>query len=367
MSKPMQLTKRTIAPLRPRGRRRPTTGPAGPATRTGDTSSIVNCVIYVDGHRVDFDGDYRAAANRARALGGFVWLGLHEPSADELTDLAEEFGLHPLAVEDAIFAHQRPKLDRYDDSLFAVLKTVQYVEHEHLTATSEIVQTGEVMVFIGPDFALTVRHGDHGGLAATRAHLEEDAELLRQGPSSVLHAVADTIVDSYLLVANEIETDVDEVESSVFSPRRTQDVDRIYQLKRELLELRRAVAPLRTPLRTLAERHLALVPAEIREYFRDVEDHHQRVTEQIASFDELLTSILQACLARVTVSDNEDMRKISAWVAIAAVPTSVCAIYGMNFQTMPELKWTFGYPLVMGIIVVVCLLLYRGFRRNGWL
>jgi magnesium transporter len=364
MSKSPGLTRRTIAPLRPLAKRRPT---ADPVALADGSNAIVNCGLYVDGYRVAFDGDFREAARRARELDGFVWMGLHEPSADQLTELAREFDLHPLAVEDAVFAHQRPKLDRYDDTLFAVLKTVQYVEHEHLTATSEIVQTGEVMVFVGPNFAITVRHGQHGGLAATRAQLETEPELLRHGPSAVLHAIADHVVDSYLSVANEIETDVDDVETSVFSPRRTQDVERIYQLKRELLELRRAVLPLRIPLRTLAERHLAAVPTEVREYFRDVEDHHQRVREQIASFDELLTSILQACLARVTVSDNEDMRKISAWVAIAAVPTSVCAIYGMNFTHMPELNWTYGYPLVMGVIAVVCLLLYRGFRRNGWL
>ncbi|MGI8870724.1 MAG: magnesium and cobalt transport protein CorA [Mycobacteriales bacterium] len=323
--------------------------------------------MYADGKRVSFDGDFRAAAALARDLDGFVWLGLHEPTVDQLDDISKEFDLHPLAIEDAVFAHQRPKLDRYDDMLFLVLKTVRYVEHEALTSTSEIVETGEVMVFAGASFAITVRHGEHGALARTRARLEHDSELLQHGPAAVLHAVADQVVDSYQLVSDEIERDVDEVETSVFSPRRTQDVDRIYQLKREVLELRRAVAPLRTALRSLAERHLPLIPPEIREYFRDVEDNQQRVTEQIGSFDELLTSILQASLARVTVSDNEDMRKISAWVAIAAVPTSVCAIYGMNFTHMPELRWSWGYPTVMGLLLIACVLLYRGFRRNGWL
>ncbi|MGI9092223.1 MAG: magnesium and cobalt transport protein CorA [Mycobacteriales bacterium] len=257
--------------------------------------------------------------------------------------------------------------ERYDDTLFVVFKTVSYVEHEALTATSEVVDTGEVMIFLGSHFAITVRHGQHSALREVRARLQQDPDLLRLGPSSVLYAVADRIVDEYLRVTIEIEQDVDEVETSVFTPSRSQDIGRIYQLKREILELRRSVAPLAEPLRLLSGRRLTVVHEDIWEYFRDVHDHLTKVREQIAGFDELLTAILQACLARVTMVENEDMRRISAWVAIAAVPTAIAAIYGMNFKHMPELHWQFGYPIVMAVIIVICLVLYRGFRRNGWL
>jgi magnesium transporter len=341
--------------------------PVPSAPTTSQRDCVVDCGVYVDGVRLPFSGGYVEAARLARKRRGFVWLGLYEPTAQQFAGIADEFDLHPLAVEDAVNAAQRPKLERYDDTLFVVLKTLRYVEHERLTATSEIVNTGEVMVFVGPHFAITVRHGRHGRLGSVRHWLEERPELLAYGPAAVLYAISDNVVDQYLSVVSDVEADIDEVETSVFSPSRTQDVERIYQLKRELLELRRAVSPLAGPMRTLAERHLTAVPDEIREYFRDVADHVTRVREQVGSFDELLSSILQACLARMTMAENEDMRKISAWVAIAAVPTAVCAVYGMNFRHMPELGWTYGYPIVMGVIAVVCALLYRGFRHNGWL
>lgn len=361
MSSPLKIARRPI------GRRRRALSRVPSSTEMTPRDCIVDCGVYVDGIRIPFSGNYVDAARLARKRGGFVWIGLHEPTADQFVGIADEFDLHPLAVEDAVKAHQRPKLERYDDVLFVALKTVSYVEHEHLTATSEVVNTGEVMVFVGADFAITVRHGQHGALRPVRRRLEGEPELLALGPASVLYAVADSAVDAYLSVVGDVEIDVEEVEASVFTPRRTQDVERIYQLKREILELRRSVLPLTVPLRTLSERNLQAVPEDIREYFRDVADHLTRVREQITGFDELLTSILQACLARVTMSENEDMRKISAWVAIAAVPTAVCAVEGMNFKHMPELGWTYGYPVVMAAILVICFCLYRGFRKNGWL
>ncbi len=359
MSSPLKITRRPI------GRRHSTV--RGSVADAAARECVVDCGLYVDGRRASFSGGFAEAARLAREQDGFVWLGLHEPTAEQFAGIAAEFDLHPLAVEDAVNAHQRPKLERYDDTLFVVFVTVQYVEHEALTATSEIVNTGQVMVFTGPNFAITVRHGQHSALGAVRHRLDADASLLVHGPTSVLYAVADHVVDDYLSVAADVEVDVDEIETSVFSPQRSQDVERIYQLKREVLELRRAVLPLTGPLRMLAERHLAGVPDDIREYFRDVEDHLTRVRDQISGFDELLSSILQACLARVTMAENEDMRRISAWVAIAAVPTAICAVYGMNFRYMPELNWRYGYPMVLVVIAVICLLLYRGFRRNGWL
>jgi magnesium transporter len=298
-----------------------------------------------------------------------LWYDLDDPSGDELRDLATRFGLHPLAVEDAVQAHQRPKVERYGDVLFAVFKTVCYVEHEELTATSEVVTTGEIMVFAGPDFVVTVRHGRHGSLGPLREELESDPEQLGRGPAAVLHAIADHVVDDYLNVTDAVQDDLDQVESDVFSPQspRTADAGRIYQLKRELLELKRAVVPLGRPLHQLATEPMPSVEPAIQAYFRDVSDHLIRATEQIHAFDALLDSILQAHLAQVTVGQNEDMRKITAWAAIVAVPTMVCGIYGMNFDHMPELHWTYGYPLALGVIAALCLGIHRGFRRNGWL
>ena len=297
-----------------------------------------------------------------------MWLGLFEPTEEELGRIAGHYGLHPLAVEDAVYAHQRPKLERYDDDLFMVLKTARYVEHEQLTATSEVVDTGEVMVFLGPEYVITVRHGEHGDLADVRHRMEaEQQDLLCLGPAAVLYAVADLVVDTFVEVVAAVQDDVDELEASVFSPERTDDIGRLYQLKRELMSLRRAVAPLEVPLQKLAERPVDVVPDAMRSYFRDVQDHAIRVRDQLGGLDELLSSILQASLARTTMADNEDMRKISAWAGIIAVPTAIAGIYGMNFEFMPELRWRWGYPLVLLVIVVACLLLHRGFKRNGWL
>jgi magnesium transporter len=352
----------TLPTLRPR----PAGAPKATPVRRAGQDVVVDCAVYVDGRRqapVAPEDALRAAAS----LGGFVWLGLYEPTEDELTAISERYGLHPLAVEDAVYAHQRPKLEHYDDALFMVLKTARYVEHEQLTATSEVVDTGEVMVFLGANYVITVRHGEHSGLTELRARLEEQRDLLCLGPAAVLYAVADLVVDTFVEVANGVTEDVDELEASVFSPERTDDIGRLYQLKRELMALRKAVSPLEVPLQKLAERQIDAVPEAMRSYFRDVQDHAIRVREQVGGLDELLSSILQASLARTTLADNEDMRKISAWAGIIAIPTAIAGIYGMNFQFMPELRWRYGYPLVLLLIVVACVSLYRGFKRNGWL
>ncbi|MGW2524074.1 magnesium/cobalt transporter CorA [Streptomyces sp. NPDC001617] len=349
-------------------RRRPRVDLSHPA-RSPLGSSVVNCVTYRDGARVPGSGDLVDAVERVRkSRDGFVWLGLHEPTDQEFAGIAELFDLHPLAVEDAVEAHQRPKLERYGDTLFAVFKTVCYVEHEKLTATSEVVNTGEIMVFVGEDFVITVRHGMHGSLGPLREGLESDPIQLAKGPAAVLHAIADHVVDDYLSVTDSVQADIDQVESDVFAENGARtDPGRIYQMKRELLELKRAVVPLARPIEDLATRPIRVVAPEIQAYFRDVLDHLMRVKEQIASFDELLNSILQAYLAQVTVAQNEDMRKMTAWAAIIAVPTMICGLYGMNFRYMPELHWKFGYPLVIAVISAICLALHRGFRRNGWL
>lgn len=332
-------------------------------------SAVVNCVAYQDGSRVPGGRDLVDTVERIRKSDeGFVWLGLHEPTDREFAGIAELFDLHPLAVEDAVEAHQRPKLERYGETLFAVFKTVCYVEHKELTANSEVVDTGEIMVFVGPDFVITVRHGRHGSLGPLREELEADSQQLSKGPAAVLHAIADHVVDDYVHVTDSVQADIDQVEADVFAENGARtDAGRIYQLKRELLELKRAVVPLARPVQELSTRPIRVVDPEIQAYFRDVADHLLRVTEQIAAFDELLNSILQAHLAQVTVAQNEDMRKITAWAAVIAVPTMVCGVYGMNFDNMPELHWRFGYPLVIGVISLACLVLHRGFRRNGWL
>lgn len=331
--------------------------------------SIAGLAVYRDGDVLQRGGSFKAAAEFARNEGGFVWLGLHEPTEAEFEQVAAEFGLHPLVVEDAVTVHNRPKLEDYDGTLFMVLKTARYVEHDELTATSEVIRTSEVMVFVGSYFAITVRHGNFGEFGGLRNRLEhEDRDLLKLGPAAVMYAICDVIVDRYLEVCNEVETDLDELEASVFSPRRRhQDVGRIYQLKRELLELKRAVAPLALPLHSLSTRPIPLIPEPIQDYFRDVDDHLGRVRDTVSGLDELLGSILQASIARISMSQNADMRKITSWAAIGAVPTAIAGIYGMNFDFMPELRWRFGYPLIIAIIVVICVLLYRGFKRNNWL
>ncbi|MEO3972656.1 magnesium and cobalt transport protein CorA [Streptomyces sp. CAU 1734] len=343
-------------------------------------SSVVNCVVYEDGMRQPCDGNAAEALRQVRKQGrGFVWIGLHEPTEVQFAVFAELFGLHPLAVEDAVQAHQRPKIQRYEqrggagggkgaEVLFTVVKTCRYVGNEESYAGSEVVDTGELMVFTGSDFVITIRHGRHGSLGPLRESLEGRPEQLAKGPAAVLHAIADQAVDDYLAVADAVQADVDTVETDVFTEHGGRaDAGRIYLLKRELLELKRAVGPLERPMAMLANSSQPGIETGIQPYFRDVADHVARLNEQIVAYDALLDSILQAHLAQVTVAQNEDMRKITAWAAIVAVPTMVCGVYGMNFDHMPELRWTYGYPLVIGVMVTACLVIHRSFRRNGWL
>jgi magnesium transporter len=358
---------RTLVPGRfSPGRRQAAASPVQPDL---DVSSvIVDCAVYDAGCRQGGKLDWREAIDEVeRAGSGFVWIGLHEPTESQIAGLAERFGLHPLAVEDAVHAHQRPKLEAYDDLLFAVVKTVHY-DDKLPGGTAEVVETGEVMVFLGANFVITVRHGEHGGLHRVRMQLESEPELLGLGPSVVLHAILDSIVDTYLVVCKALQEDIDEAETAVFSEsRKITDSNVIYILKREVLELRRAIAPLAPVLGHLSRGHHQQIDVRVRDYFRDVDDHLTGVADRVNAFDDLLTSLVSANLARVSVVQNEDMRKISAWVAIAAVPTMLAGIYGMNFAHMPELSWTFGYPLVLAVMATFCALLFRAFKRNGWL
>ncbi|MEU2437906.1 magnesium/cobalt transporter CorA [Streptomyces rubradiris] len=330
---------------------------------------IVDCAVYRHGHRSEGPADLSDALAGARAAGGFVWIGLYEPSEREFDLVSEEFGLHPLAVEDALKAHQRPKLEVYDDSLFMVLKPVVY-EPE-----SDTVSAGEVMVFVGESFVVTVRHGEGSPLAAVRQRLEQEPEMLDKGPTAVLYAIADATVDHYLEVATELQNDLDELEAEVFRPdtggsRNT--ASRIYTFKRQILEFRRATGPLALPLGRLAGsgplgNSVPFVHDESRPFFRDVGDHLTRVNESVEALDRLVSDILSAHLAQMSVRQNDDMRKISSWAAMAAVPTMIAGIYGMNFDHMPELHWLWSYPAVIVLMAALEVLLYRLFKRRGWL
>jgi magnesium transporter len=287
---------------------------------------------------------------------------VHDPSPKVVEAVGRRFDLHPLAVEDAVHAHQRPKLEVFGDTLFLVLKTARYI------SSAEPVEIGEVMVFVGPRFVVTVRHGEGSPLHDVRLDLEAHPDLLGIGPSSVLYAVADRIVDDYADVIERLALEIDAVEAEVFSGPDSNPTERIYKLKREVLEFKGAVTPLVLPIQRLAKEQAGL-PVDPRtvDYFRDVGDHLVRDAERIAGFGELLTGILQANFAQIAARDNQDLRKISSWVAIIAVPTMVFGLYGMNFEHMPELEWRYGYPLVLGVVLAICGVLHRIFKRSGWL
>ncbi|MGW0294944.1 magnesium/cobalt transporter CorA [Streptomyces tuirus] len=330
---------------------------------------IVDCAIYRDGQRAEGPEDLSDALGEARAEGGFVWIGLHEPTEAEFDHVSREFGLHPLAVEDALKAHQRPKLEVYDDSLFVVLKPVEYEQR------SDTVSSGEVMIFLGEGFVVTVRHGQGAPLKAVRDRLEHEPELLGKGPTAVLYAVADATVDHYLDVATELQTDLEGLEAEVFSPdgggsRNT--ASRIYDFKRQVLEFRRATGPLAPPMSRLAGTAstgvtVPFVDDRARPFFRDVSDHLTRVNESVENLDRLVSDILSAHLAQMSVRQNDDMRKISAWAAMAAIPTMLAGIYGMNFEHMPELRWVWSYPALIALMAVLEIMVFRMFKRRGWL
>jgi len=329
---------------------------------------VVDCALYEYGRRRPGHLPIDEALSAARTTpGGFVWVGLHAPDADQLQVVARAFGLHPLAVEDALEAHQRPKLERYDGTLFLVLRTAVYLEHDVLTPATDIVGTGEIMAFAGRDFIVVVRHDPAQHLGPVRRRLEGDPERLAHGPVAVLHAIADTVVDQYLDVVTALEADADQVENDAFSPDVGHDVGRIYQLKRELLELRRTVAPLAQPLRDLAERRVPGVDREMAAYFRDVADHLAQAAERVAVLTELVDNALSMALAQTGVQQNHDMRRISAAAALIAVPVAVAGVYGMNFDHMPELRQHFGYPVMLISTAVLVAVVYLVFRRKRWL
>ncbi|WP_326764685.1 magnesium/cobalt transporter CorA [Streptomyces sp. NBC_01591] len=327
---------------------------------------IVDCAIYRDGRRTDGPADLSDALDEARATGdAFLWIGLHEPTEKEFELVSSEFGLHPLAVEDALSAHQRPKLEVYDDSLFAVIKPVVYEQ------ASDTVTTDELMAFIGDSFVVTVRHGEGAPLAAVRRRLEAEPEVLKHGPTAVLYAISDAVVDHYIEVAGELQVDLEELEAEVFAPAGVGDTkstaSRIYTFKRQILEFRRATGPLSAPMARLASADVPFVHEHSQPFFRDVSDHLTRANEYVEGLDRLLSDILSAHLAQVGVRQNDDMRKISAWAAMAAVPTMVAGVYGMNFEHMPELGYVWAYPVLIALMAAAVFALYRQFKRRGWL
>jgi magnesium transporter len=320
--------------------------------------TIVDCAVYEDGCRRAGELPLTEAGEAARCDDAFVWIGVYEPTEEEFDSVRREFDLHELAVEDAINAHQRPKVELYGNTLLMVLKTVRYID------ASDDLETGEILLFINRDFVVTVRHGQ-SRLHDVRLEIENRPDLLRYGTGAVLYAIVDRIVDDYEPVVQAVEVDIQEVEHDMFSPERSNPAERIYAMEREVLDLHRAVTPLAPAIDKLARGEL--IHPELRTYFRDVHDHLLRLIGRIEGFRDLLSSALQANLTQATVRQNEDMRKISAWVAILAVPTGVAAIYGMNFTDMPELQWRFGYPGVLILIVCISAFLYWRFRRSGWL
>jgi magnesium transporter len=322
---------------------------------------IVDSAVYEDGRRRDGDMGVHEAMEACRQPHAFTWIGLHEPTEQEFESIRSEFDLHPLAVEDAIEAHERPKLEVYGDMIFIVLKTARYVD------PSEVIKLGEILVFLGHDYIITVRHGEASELGAVRKQLEDQPELLQHGPGAVLHAIVDRVVDDYAPAITGLGEDIDQVEDQVFSGSRSNAAERIYKLKREVLQFAHAVGPLVEPVDRLARGKYDVIHPEVRTYFRDVNDHLLRSHDQLESFRDLLTSILQANLTQVGVRQNEDMRKISAYVAMAAVPTLIAGIYGMNFEHMPELGWGLGYPMALMLMASIVGFLFWRFKRAGWL
>ena len=342
--------------------------PAEPVTVVVDRS-VADCAAYDGGKRRGGRLSVPEARQAARTVrDGFVWLGLVEPTADAIAAVAAEFELPALAVEDAVKAHQRPKLERYGEVLFVVVKPVRYIDHD------EIVDVDEVAVFLGETFIVTVRHGDNDVVSRVRTELDDDSPLLDLGPSAVLYRLLDIVVDGYGEVAGEIDVDVSDIEVQVFGGDPGDHSERVYKLKREVLQFRSAVLPLAPAVEDLAAGTVTGVNPKTADYFRDVHDHVLRIGDRIEGYDDLLTGVLQADLARVAVRQNqaaarqnEDVRKISAWAAIALVPTAVAGIYGMNFENMPELHTRYGYFVVLFVIALACVGLYVQFRRNDWL
>jgi magnesium transporter len=292
----------------------------------------------------------------------FVWIGLHEPDGALLAEVQQEFNLHDLAVEDAALAHQRPKLERYGDSLFVVLRTA------HLDRDTGEIEFGETHLFVGSNYVVSVRHGPSLPYVEVRSRCEANPPLLTKGPGFVLYSLMDFIVDQYFPLVDALEDKLEALEDNIFKQTLTRETtERIYQLKRDLLEVKRAIAPLVDMCNRLIRTDMTLIPDDVRPYFRDVYDHAIRINEMIDVLRELLTTALEANLSLVAVSQNDAMKRLAGWAAIIAVPTMIAGVYGMNFKVMPELEWLLGYPMAIALMLGACGFLYYKFKRSGWL
>lgn len=320
---------------------------------------LVDCAYYVDGNRHHCD-TLSEMYEKAQSENGFIWVGLKDPEHAELIELSQIFDLHELQIEDALKGKQRPKFDDYGDREFVTLKTLYYEDD-----TSQ-VETGDFMIYLGPNFVLTIRHGDGVALHTVRAELEKTPERLLLGPYAVLHGVLDRLIDEYRSIATELESDISDLEAKVFSTSPNSQSADLYFLKREVIEFRRGIEPLR-PIMFKLMNQPQIANSSLLPFFQDMSDHLEIAIDAGTSADQLVSTAIQADLAQLQVQQNNDMRKISAWVALAAIPTMIAGIYGMNFENMPELTATWGYPAVLGLMVVTSLGLYLKFKKSRWL
>jgi len=321
---------------------------------------IINCAAYSQGRRIA-DVELHNVHEMLKAANQFVWIGLHEPSEQVLSKVQHEFGLHDLAVEDAHNAHQRPKIELYGDSVFVVLRTAQMNKEHH-------TEFGETHLFVGPNFIVTVRHGSGVSYAEVRSRCESTPHLLSKGQGFALYSVMDFIVDQFYPVVHEMELELQSIEDKIFKEKPSRETtEQIYQLKRELLEIRRAVSPLVDVCNRLMRFDIKCISEETRPYFRDVYDHVVRISEMVENTRELLNTALEANFSLISISQNDVSKKFAGWAAIIAVPTMVAGFYGMNFKFLPESEWEYGFYTVILFTVASCLLLYFLFRRSGWL
>ena len=325
------------------------------------SAPVIDCAAYRGGVRVA-DVAIDQIHGALERDDQFVWLGLYEPERDLLRSVQQQFGLHDLAIEDAYNAHQRPKLELYEESLFVVLRTA------HLEPSSRHLEFGETHVFLGRNYVVTVRHGSLRSHIGVRQRCESTPHLLAKGPGYVLYALMDFVVDQYLPIVQQIEEEVEDLEDVIFGESANGEAtQRVYQLKRDLLALRRTISPLVEVCNRLMRFELPHIPNDTQVYFRDVYDHIVRLNETIDAQRELLTTALEAHLSIMSHAQNEHMKRITAWAAMIAVPTMIAGIYGMNFRHMPELGWTYGYQASIAVMVAACASLYVGFKRSGWL